>query len=110
VSAIKIAGVGGTVVAAGFYQGPATPLVLGEEFLHNRVTLKASMGVWDCPLRYPRWDRPRLVREAYWLIESGRLNLQGFLTATFDFGDAAKAYEAIRSEPSKYLKVALSYA
>ena len=35
--AIRVAGVGGTVVAAGFYQGPATALVLGEEFHHNRV-------------------------------------------------------------------------
>ena len=36
--AIRCAGVGGTVVAAGFYQGPATALALGEEFHHNRVT------------------------------------------------------------------------
>ena len=36
--AIRVAGVGGTVVAAGFYQGPATALALGEEFHHNRVT------------------------------------------------------------------------
>ena len=40
--AIRLAGVGGTVIAAGFYQGPATALALGEEFHHNRVTLVAS--------------------------------------------------------------------
>ena len=37
--AIRVAGVGGTVIAAGFYQGPATALALGEEFHHNQVTL-----------------------------------------------------------------------
>ena len=37
--AIRCAGVDGTVVAAGFYQGPATALRLGEEFHHNRVRL-----------------------------------------------------------------------
>ena len=37
--AIRVAGVGGTVVAAGFYQGPATALALGEEFHHNRVSI-----------------------------------------------------------------------
>jgi threonine dehydrogenase-like Zn-dependent dehydrogenase len=40
--AIRVAGVDGTVVAAGFYQGPATALALGEEFHHNRVTLISS--------------------------------------------------------------------
>ena len=40
--AIRVAGVGGTVIAAGFYQGPATALALGEEFHHNRVTLVSS--------------------------------------------------------------------
>ena len=34
--AIRVAGVGGTVIAAGFYQGPATALALGEEFHHNQ--------------------------------------------------------------------------
>jgi hypothetical protein len=33
---------GGQVVAAGFYQGSATGLDLGEEFHHNRVSVVAS--------------------------------------------------------------------
>ena len=37
--AIRVAGAEGTVIAAGFYQGPATALALGEEFHHNRVNL-----------------------------------------------------------------------
>ena len=40
--AIRVAGAGGTVIAAGFYQGPATALALGEEFHHNQVTLVSS--------------------------------------------------------------------
>ena len=40
--AVRIVGPGGTVVAAGLYQGPASALALGEEFHHNRVTLIAS--------------------------------------------------------------------
>ena len=58
--AIRVAGVGGTVVAAGFYQGPATALALGEEFHHNRVTLVASqIGSLPAALR-DRWSRERL--------------------------------------------------
>ena len=40
--AIRCAGVDGTVVAGGFYQGPAAALRLGEEFHHNRVRLVPS--------------------------------------------------------------------
>ena len=37
----------GRVVAAGFYQGPAIGLDLGEEFHHNRVSIVASqIGVY----------------------------------------------------------------
>jgi threonine dehydrogenase-like Zn-dependent dehydrogenase len=34
--AIRLAGVGGTVIAAGFYQRPAAALALGEEFHTTR--------------------------------------------------------------------------
>ena len=58
--AIRVAGVGGTVVAAGFYQGPAAALALGEEFHHNRVTLVSSqIGGVPAALR-GRWTRERL--------------------------------------------------
>ena len=53
--AIRVAGSGGTVIAASFYQGPATALALGEEFHHNRVTLVSSqIGSLPLPLR-DRW-------------------------------------------------------
>lgn len=108
--AVQAAGVAGTVVAAGFYAGPADAIVLGEEFLHNRVTLKASMGVWGCPSRWPeRWDRPRIVRETHHLLASRRLRLDGFVTARFPFLQAQQAYESIRLQPERYLKVALTY-
>lgn len=53
--AIRVAGAGGTVIAAGFYQGPATALALGEEFHHNQVTLVSSqIGSLPLSLR-DRW-------------------------------------------------------
>ena len=48
------------MIAAGFYQGPATALALGEEFHHNRVTLVLSqIGSLPTVLR-GRWSRQRL--------------------------------------------------
>ncbi|MBI4026375.1 MAG: zinc-binding dehydrogenase [Verrucomicrobia bacterium] len=109
-TAIQAAGIAGMVVAAGFLTGPATALCLGEEFLHNRVTIKASMGVWGCPSRHgPLWPRARVLREALALMESKRLKLDGFVSAKFPFADGQRAYDAIRAEPGKYLKVALTY-
>lgn len=109
-AAVQAAGVAGTVIAAGFYAGPATALSFGEEFLHNRVTIKASMHVWSCPSRHaPRWDRRRYLREAKHLLTTGRIDLTGFVSARFPFERAAQAYEAIREAPSKHLKVALEY-
>ena len=45
--AIRSVQPGGRVIAAGFYQGAATGLDLGEEFHHNRVSVVASqIGVY----------------------------------------------------------------
>ena len=59
--AIRVARMGGTVVAGGFYRGGGTPLTLGAEWHHNRITLLSSMGVWNCPHRdFPLWNRGRI--------------------------------------------------
>jgi predicted dehydrogenase len=47
------AGLGATVVAAGFYQGGAANVRLGEEFHHNRLSLIASIGAWGAPTARP---------------------------------------------------------
>jgi threonine dehydrogenase-like Zn-dependent dehydrogenase len=108
--AIRVAGVAGVVVAAGMYAGGAGALCLGEEFLHNRVTLKASMSVWGCPSRSDeRWDRVRLLQQSLYLLSTRKLNVSRFLSATFPFDQAQSAYQAVHREPEKYLKVAFTY-
>ncbi|HEY8665520.1 MAG TPA: zinc-binding dehydrogenase [Tepidisphaeraceae bacterium] len=108
--AVAAAGIAGTVIAAGFYAGSAAALCFGEEFLHNRVTLKASMGVWDCPDRHPeRWNRPRMLRVAHHLMEQRQLRLDGFVSGKFPFTEGQRAYEAIEKEPGRYLKAAFVY-
>jgi hypothetical protein len=42
----EAAGLAATVVAAGFYQGGAANVRLGEEFHHNRLSLIAFIGAW----------------------------------------------------------------
>ena len=108
-AAIQSAGIGGTVIATGFYAEPSTELILGEEFLHNRITLKASMGVWGCPSHWPlTWNRQRNLQTVLDLIESGRLRFDGFVSLRVPFAEAQKAYDLIRTEP-RHMKVVLTY-
>ena len=108
--AIATSGVAGTVVAVGFYAEPATDLMLGAEFLTNRVTIKASMNVWNCPSRGAlQWDRGRNLRTVLGLIESKKLDVSGFVSLWVPFEEAQQAYEIIREDPS-LLRVALTYS
>ncbi len=108
--AIRSVRMGGTVVAAGYYQGGGTALRLGEEWHHNRVTMVSSMGVWDCPHRdHPAWDRARVHAAAADLLASGRLRTDGLITHRFPFEQAAEAYELIDYHPQETAKVVLTY-
>lgn len=108
-AAVQAAGIAGTVVAVGFYAGDARDFCFAEEFLHNRVTIKASMGVWGCPSRWPvTWERRRNIETVMGLIEKRRLNFKGYTTLRVPFNDAQRAYDTIRDNPS-HLRVLLTY-
>ena len=74
--ALGAAGLSATVVAAGFYQGGAGHLHLGEEFHHNRLSLIASIGGWGTPNRHaPLWDRRRVLDVATRLLYTDRVSV-----------------------------------
>ncbi len=108
--ALGAAGLGATVVAAGFYQGGAVNLRLGEEFHHNRLTLIASAGGWGVPSRYaPLWDRRRIMDTATRLLYSGKVSVEGMLDRRFPFAEAPEAYGWLDRNPQAAVKVALVY-
>jgi 2-desacetyl-2-hydroxyethyl bacteriochlorophyllide A dehydrogenase len=108
--ALSAAGLGATVVAAGFYQGGAANLRLGEEFHHNRLSLIASIGGWGTPNRHaPLWDRRRVLDVATRLLYTDRVSVMGLLDKTFPFDDASAAYEWLDEHPQEAVKVALEY-
>jgi 2-desacetyl-2-hydroxyethyl bacteriochlorophyllide A dehydrogenase len=108
--ALGAAGLGATVVAAGFYQGGAANLNLGEEFHHNRLSIIASIGGWGTPNRHaPQWDRRRVLAVATRLLYTDRVSVEGLLSRTFPFGDARAAYEWLDGHPQDAVKVALDY-
>jgi 2-desacetyl-2-hydroxyethyl bacteriochlorophyllide A dehydrogenase len=108
--ALAAAGLGATVVAAGFYQGGAANLRLGEEFHHNRLSLIASIGGWGTPNRHaPQWDRRRVLDVATRLLFTDRVAVDGLLERTFPFDRAAEAYAWLDEQPQGAVKVALDY-
>jgi threonine dehydrogenase-like Zn-dependent dehydrogenase len=108
--ALAAAGLGATVVAAGFYQGGAVNLRLGEEFHHNRLSLIASIGGWGAPHRHaPLWHRRRVMDTATRLLYSDRVSVQGMLGRSYAFQDAAAAYRLLDERPQEAVKVALAY-
>ena len=108
--AIRVVRLGGTVVAGGFYRGGGTPLTLGAEWHHNRVTLLSSMGVWGCPHRdHPTWDRNRIHQAALELLATGKVSTDGLVTHRIPFEQAADAYQLIESQPEHAIKVVLTY-
>jgi 2-desacetyl-2-hydroxyethyl bacteriochlorophyllide A dehydrogenase len=108
--ALAAAGLGGTVVAAGFYQGGAANVRLGDEFHHNRLSLIASVGAWGAPNRHaPLWDRRRMLDTATRLLYTDRVVVDGLLGRTFPFDEAPAAYRWLDEHPLEAVKIALSY-
>ncbi|HYN18471.1 MAG TPA: zinc-binding alcohol dehydrogenase, partial [Actinomycetes bacterium] len=108
--ALEAAGLGATVVAAGFYQGGAANVRLGEEFHHNRLSLIASIGAWGAPHRHaPLWNRRRVMDTATRLLYTDRVSVDGLLARRFPFDQAPAAYRWIDEHPQAAVKVALTY-
>jgi len=101
--ALRCVCVAGRVVAAGFYTGDATPLRLGEEYHHNRLTMVASMQGWNVGV-----DRRRLRRDALDLL-AGRLRVDDLLTERAAFSSAPELYARISEQPGETLRAVLTY-
>jgi 2-desacetyl-2-hydroxyethyl bacteriochlorophyllide A dehydrogenase len=108
--ALAAAGLGATVVAAGFYQGGAANLRLGEEFHHNRLSLIASVGAWGAPDRHaPMWNRRRVMDTATRLLYTDRVSVDGLLDRTVPFDEAPAVYRWLDEHPAEAVKIGLSY-
>jgi threonine dehydrogenase-like Zn-dependent dehydrogenase len=108
--AIRTCAYSSRVVAAGFYQGAAGALHLGEEFHHNRVEVVASQISGPPPRYAHRWTRDRLHRAFMRLVVEGRLDLSALVTDVVSASDVARAYEIISADAPGTLQVVLDFA
>jgi 2-desacetyl-2-hydroxyethyl bacteriochlorophyllide A dehydrogenase len=100
--ALRSVRVAGLVVAAGFYVGDATAVRLGEEWLHNRLRMVASMQGWGVPV-----DRNALRASALELL--GKLRTDELLTHRFAFAEAPAAYASLEAARDDALRAVLTY-
>ena len=107
--AIRVAGVDGAVIAAGFYQGPATALALGEEFHHNRVTLVSSQ-IGSLPAGSPRAVGSRAApSDGDQLCAAGRIDPMPLVSHVIPATSAAEAYRLVDAPPPDLLQVILNF-
>jgi len=107
--AIRCAKPGGRVVAAGFYQGPASGLDLGEEFHHNRVTITSSQ-IGGLPTALAdKWDTKRLHRAVMELISDRQLDVGALVTHVVPITAAADVFRMLDEDPADALQVVLDF-
>ncbi|GAB2613574.1 zinc-binding dehydrogenase [Kribbella endophytica] len=107
--AIRSVGVGGRVVASGFYQGEGNGLRLGEEFHHNRVEIISSQ-IGGVPAELAgRWSVDRLQRGFLELVGRGAVDPEPLITHRVPVEDAADAYVLLDTRPGDALQVVLEF-
>lgn len=108
--AIRSAAYGARVVVAGFLQGEATGLRLGEEFHHNRIELVSSQ-IANVPARLaPRWTILRLERTIVDLDAEGQLELAQLVSHVLPAAAVADAFRLLDERPDEAVQVVLDFS
>ena len=107
--AVRTAAYSSRVVTAGFFQGQAAPVRLGEEFHHNRISIVGSQISGVAPALQHRWDEIRMSTTVLDLEREGRLRLTDLITHTVPADDAPSAFEMLDRSPDDALQVVLDY-
>jgi 2-desacetyl-2-hydroxyethyl bacteriochlorophyllide A dehydrogenase len=105
----RIAGPEARVVAAGFYQGPADALRLGEEFHHNRVSILPSQIGAVAPYLMPRWTRERLTEAVVAELTGSGPDVLALVSHRFPAEQVAEAFELLDQRPTEALQVLLEF-
>ncbi len=107
--AIRTTAYNSRVVASGFFQGPAEPLFLGEEFHHNRVNVVCSQISGVSPALDHRWDERRLQRTFMDLVARGRVQTRPLISHVIPVRDAADAFRLLDERQDEAVQVVLDF-
>jgi threonine dehydrogenase-like Zn-dependent dehydrogenase len=107
--AVRAAAYSSRVVASGFFQGAGTPLLLGEEFHHNRISIVGSQISGVAPHLQHRWDELRMSTTVLQLELQGRLALTDLVSHVVEAEAAPSAFLMLDASPQDALQVVLDY-
>ena len=107
--AIRATAYNSRVVSAGFFQGGAEPLRLGEEFHHNRIDLVCSQISGIGPRLDHRWDLRRLERTIMELQAEGRVDLRRLVSHVLPLAEAPHAFRLLDESPEDAVQVVLAF-
>lgn len=101
----------GRVVAAGFYQGRAEELGLGEEFHHNRIQLVAAQvsGPAPAPGTAGRWTGARIAHTFMDLVAEGSVDPLPLVSHVVDASAVADALALLDQADGDVLQVVLRF-
>ena len=108
--AIRSAAYAARVVSAGFVQGGATELRLGEEFHHNRIELVSSQISNVAARLAQRWSVARLERTVLDLRDQGRLQLEPLISHVVSACNVADAFRLLDERPHEAVQVVLDFS
>ena len=79
----------GSITTIGYYEGKDMDLALGEEWMHNRLTMKCSLPAWGNPFRdYPVWDGQRAWFMVMQMFSNGKIKSAGVIDPLLCFEDS----------------------
>jgi 2-desacetyl-2-hydroxyethyl bacteriochlorophyllide A dehydrogenase len=107
--AVRTAAYSSRVVVGGFFQGAATPVQLGNEFHHNRISIIGSQISGVSPALQHRWNELRMSTTALRLVRDGQLDVTSLITHTMPAEDAPAAFEMLDASPEAALQIVLDY-
>ncbi len=107
--AIKATAYNSKVICSGFFQGGGTPLVLGEEFHHNRIDIVCSQISGVSPAVAHRWNELRLQRTVIELAAAGRIDLASLVTHRMSIDQAPAAFELLDHRAAEAVQVVLTF-
>jgi threonine dehydrogenase-like Zn-dependent dehydrogenase len=107
--AVRATGYNSRVIAAGFIQGGATALMLGEEFHHNRITIVCSQISGMSRALDHRWDGLRLAHTFIRMCAEGRVQTQPLVSHVLPAEEAGEAFRLLHEEPAECVQVVLDF-
>lgn len=107
--AVRTAAYNSRVVVSGFFQGAGTPLQLGDEFHHNRISVVSSQISGVSPHLQHRWNELRMSNMVITLERQGQLRLAELITHVVAAEEAPSAFAMLDTAPEEALQVVLDY-